>query len=278
VVLSPATVFASTYLEGYTTGKFHTELEFVKLMFLNAIGITSWLSVKSSRKSILEAARTEIQKNQLGKYFSPAIAEEISSSSLKAQDIQSGGKISNIAILFSDIRNFTEISNKQEPDEILEFLSEYHEIMVDCIFRNGGTLDKFIGDAIMATFGTPRETAMDADNALQAALEMNREMEVWNRQRADKGLFVMQHGIGIHFGPALVGNIGSQKRLEFTVLGNAVNIASRIESLCKNTGKSLLFSADLLHQITQRNLKEKAVFVDKVRVRGVEEEMEIYTT
>ena len=238
------TVFANSYLEGFTTSKFHLELELTKLLFLYTTCYVVIIATKKNRETIIEASLVENQRDQLGRYFSPKVAKQISENPIEA-----GGKVQDVAILFSDIRNFTSICEEKEPNEILDFLSQYHDVMVEIIFQNNGTLDKFIGDAIMATFGTPHRSPGDAYNALNAAKQMNEALINLNRQRTDQDLFTIEHGVGIHFGSALVGNIGSKQRLEYTVLGDSVNIASRVESLCKEQNTNLLFTKELLFEV-----------------------------
>lgn len=145
-------------------------------------------------------------------------------------------------MLFSDIRDFTTLTERLQPSEVVTFLSDYHARMLDEIFAHGGTIDKFIGDAIMVTFGTPNPAHDDAECAVRAALAMNKALADLNRDRRDCSLPEIRHGIGIHFGPVIAGNIGTEDRLEYTVIGDTVNVASRIQDACKTVGNSLLIS------------------------------------
>ena len=123
-----------------------------------------------------------------------------------------------VAVLFTDIVGFTGISEKLEPNEVIKLLSEYQDRMIKPIFQNAGTVDKFIGDAVMATFGTPVSQGNDAQNAFNCAREMQIAMRQWAKERKDKNLIEITHRIGIHFGSCVVGNIGNEERKEFTVI------------------------------------------------------------
>jgi len=192
------------------------------------------------RQALIEGVRMEKASGQLARYFSPEIAAKIQTES--SDFLKPGGKLQQAAVLFADIRDFTTLSEGLPPDELLGFLTDYQERMVRAIFAHGGTLDKFIGDGIMATFGTPEQRPDDAERAVLAGLAMKRELATLNRQRNEQGLPAIRQGIGIHFGQLVVGNIGSADRLEYTVIGDAVNTASRIESACKDLGADFLIS------------------------------------
>ena len=139
-------------------------------------------------------------------------------------------------------RNFTTITERLPPSDVVEFLSRYHTRMVEVIFAFGGTIDKFIGDAIMVTFGTPDPSDDDAERSVRAGLAMNATLAELNADRERGGLDKIRHGIGIHFGPVIAGNIGTEDRLEYTVIGDTVNVASRIQDACKSVGESFLIS------------------------------------
>jgi len=145
--------------------------------------------------------------------------------------------------MFCDMRDFTAITENLPPSEVVGFLSQYHERMVEVIFDFGGTIDKFIGDAIMVTFGTPDPHDDDAERSVRAALAMNSALAELNAERNHQGLTEIRHGIGIHFGAVVAGNIGTEDRLEYTVIGDTVNVASRIQDACKSNGESVLISA-----------------------------------
>ena len=152
--------------------------------------------------------------------------------------------------MFTDIRGFTTMSENMRPEDIASLLSDYFTEMVDVIFSHGGTLDKFIGDAIMALWGAPIPHADDPDRAMRAAVGMQRALTVLNEQWESTNRPTIGVGIGINYGETFCGNIGSHLRLEYTVIGDAVNVASR---LCSNAGKGQILISDPFYQM----LKEK---------------------
>lgn len=152
------------------------------------------------------------------------------------------GETRRVTVLFSDIREFTRMSEELEPQDVVDFLNEYFEAMIDVVFEFGGTLDKFIGDAIMAVFGAPIQTPQDELLAVRAALRMRERLEEINARRGERGQENIRIGIGIHTGEAVAGYIGSSRRMEYTVVGSTVNLASRIEQLTKRVGTDILLS------------------------------------
>ena len=175
------------------------------------------------------------------RYFSPDVAKTIAD---HGNEMKTGGK-KDVVILFSDIRGFTSMTEMMDPDDVALLLREYFTEMVEIIFRNGGTLDKFIGDAVMALWGAPFGTEDDADKALRAAIEMQRKLVELNEHWAATNKKRVQIGIGINFGQVFAGSIGSEQRLEYTVLGDAVNTASR---LCSNAAKDEIIISDALYR------------------------------
>lgn len=166
-----------------------------------------------------------VVRSNFERYFAPKLAARIAGS---PGAVRLGGDKRPVAVLFSDIRGFTELSESMKPDTMASLLSEYFTEMVECVFRNDGTLDKFIGDAVMAQWGAPIGAADDADRAVRAAVEMMQALEGLNARWRTAGRPEIEIGIGLNFGEAFAGNIGSDRRLEFTVIGDTVNTASRL--------------------------------------------------
>jgi adenylate cyclase len=192
------------------------------------------------------------------------------------EDLRLGGRRVEVTVLFSDIRGFTTFSEKREPEDVLEILNAYHEEMTAAVMEHEGTLVSFIGDGIYAVFGAPLEQDDHADRALEAALEM---LEVrlprvndWMRERGVGEEFRI--GIGLNSGPGMAGNLGSAQRLEFTVIGDTVNTAARLEGMTKGSGHHL-FISDSTRDLLERDRTELE-FVEELPVRGRTEPIKVW--
>ncbi len=141
-----------------------------------------------------------------------------------------GGVNQTITVLFADIRGFTSISEKENPEKVVSLLNKFFSAMTDIIFANGGTLDKYIGDGLMALFGAPTATEEDALNSVKAAVTMQKKIRELNPELRAEGLPEISMGIGLHTGEATIGYIGSDKRSEYTAIGDTVNLAARLQS------------------------------------------------
>ncbi len=181
------------------------------------------------------------------------------------------GKYRKCSILFSDIRNFTSLTEKLEAIETVSFLNNYFDVMVDAVFQNNGVLDKLIGDAIMATFGIPYSIGNDASNAVDTALEMIQNLNKVSKRNITSNLDI---GIGIATGNVISGNIGSTKRFEYTVIGDSVNLASRLESLTKIYGLKILICETTFKDISKTFLCRE---IDCIKVKGKQKPVTIYT-
>jgi adenylate cyclase len=211
-------------------------------------------------------------RSNFERYFAPNVAADIAQ-----QDgaIRLGGERRTVTVLFSDIRGFTTMAESMGPDAVAHLLSEYFSEMVEVIFEHGGTLDKFIGDAVMALWGAPISHDDDPDRALQAALAMQQAIDDLNCQWAAAGRPEIGVGIGISHGEVFAGNIGSHRRLEYTVLGDAVNVAAR---LCAEAGPGEILVSEALLRVVRApvdyeflpelGLKGKSQVVQVYRVRG----------
>jgi adenylate cyclase len=180
---------------------------------------------EASTARLQQAARV---RANFERYFAPQIALRIADNTGR---VVPGGSRQHVVVLFSDIRGFTAIAESLPPTMMADQLNEYFGAMVDCVFRHDGALDKFIGDAIMAYWGVPEAGEHDAGRAVAAALDMQFALESLNARWAAEGRPLLSVGIGIHAGDAFVGNIGSPRRLEFTLIGDTVNVANRLCSL-----------------------------------------------
>lgn len=176
-------------------------------------------------------------KDTFGKIVEPEIRDHL----LKG-NINLGGELVQIAVLFSDIRNFTNLSERFPPDKILMMLNRYFDKMSNCIREEKGLVNKFIGDAILAIFGAPINIENHSQFALQAAIKMRIALNELNEEFESEGFPSLEIGIGIHSGEVVAGNLGTRTRMEYTVIGDTVNVASRLESLCKEFQTDLIFS------------------------------------
>ena len=188
------------------------------------------------------------ERDRVKEVFGRYVTSQVSERALKGE-LNLGGERRRVTILFSDIRNFTTISEQLPPEETVSFLNSYFSDMVDAVFEYGGMLDKFLGDGLMAVFGATDDRANHAEQAVRAALRMKSFLAKINGERAMRGLAAIAIGIGIHTDAVVVGNIGSRKRLEYTVIGDGVNTSSRLESMNKELGTTILISDSTYQEV-----------------------------
>ncbi len=208
-------------------------------------------------------------KSTMARYMDPALADRL----VKNDQEILGGRAARATVLFSDIRSFTTIAEALGPTETVTMLNEYFTLMVDCIAAEGGMLDKFIGDAIMAAFGVPEPADDDEDRAVRSSISMIRAMLDWNVGRVAAGKPAIDMGIGLNTGQVVTGNIGSPKRMDFTMIGDGVNLASRLEGACKEYKARILIS-DSTHQRLKGVYRTREV--DWVVVKGKTEPVGIH--
>jgi adenylate cyclase len=210
----------------------------------------------------------EVIRETFGKYISPEVRDEI-----LAGRVPLAGSLREVSILFADLRDFTPWVESTDPTQVVTDLNAYFTEMDAAIRANGGLVLQFIGDEIEAVFGAPVEDPRHADAALRAALDMRVRLQAWNGGRRAAGKPVLRHGIGIHTGTVLAGNIGSSARLSYALVGDAVNLASRIQSLNKDLGTDILIS-----DATRRRLEGSYTLTafPAVRVKGRSSEVEVF--
>jgi adenylate cyclase len=226
------------------------EMEFDGEKLSANVTITPLISVDHKRIGsmlmIEDISSEKRMKSTMARYMDPSIAEELLAAGADAL----GGRSVPATVLFSDIRGFTTLTEELGPHATVSMLNEYFEIMVECIQHEGGMLDKFIGDAIMAAFGIPVSHADDEDRAVRAAIAMIRSLETWNVTRVNEGKKPVNIGIGLNSDVVVTGNIGSRKRMDYTIIGDGVNLAARLESACKQYAARILIS-----EFTQKKLR-----------------------
>ncbi|MCK9391578.1 MAG: GAF domain-containing protein [Syntrophales bacterium] len=249
------------------------ELEFGENKISANIAILPLTSVDKKNLGVMiimdDISSEKRVKSTMSRYMDPGLADQL----LEGGDDILGGKSTLATILFSDIRQFTTLTEELGAQGTVSLLNEYFTIMVECIQREGGMLDKFIGDAIMAAFGIPIAHDDDEDRAMRAAIAMINALNNWNRERVAQGKKPVKMGLGLNTGIIVSGNIGSPKRMDYTLIGDGVNLASRLESLCKKYHASILISENTYKRLrgTYR-IRE----VDRVVVKGKTETVGVY--
>lgn len=241
-----STIIFYTY---FTTGSpfliGHFFRERINIMFImNIIFLTTLTFFISAyfRGVVLRSRRQE----QLTRFLPKEVAKEVLTGET---NLAPGGRRKEVTILFSDIRNFTSLAEKNPAEDVVDFLNSYLNQMIEIIFRNQGSLDKIIGDGIMAIYGMTDDTDNGVRQAVTTARDMMDELEIFNRRRESTGLPKIEIGIGIHTGDVILGYIGSNRRMDFTAIGDTVNTAARLESFSKTVDASIIFSEAVVEQL-----------------------------
>jgi len=238
------------------------------LELLNGVAMHSALAIDNSRllSRIEEEAEAKVQFERL---LSPAVADQVLRGKMR---LDKGGDLRTVTILFADIRDFTSMSNRASATKIVSMLNWYFEAIVDVIFRFDGTVDKYIGDEIMALFGAPLDMPDAPDKAVACALEMHRALEEMNRVREQYGEEPIRIGIGINTGEVVVGSMGSSKTMQYTCIGEPVNVAARLTKLSKE-------GQVLISEKTYNSLKSSVVAdpLPPVKVKGIEGMLTAYS-
>lgn len=229
--------------------------------------------------TVLNFIQAERQRRYIrgvfGRYVTPSVVDHLLA---HPSLIELGGQRREVTVLFSDIRGFTSYSEGKRPEEVVTRLNEYLAVMTRIIFKHGGTLDKYLGDGLMAVFGVPLPKEDHASRALAASWEMVRALEKLNAAWKAKGEPVFDLGIGINSGEVVAGNIGSPERMEYTVIGEEVNLASRLESLNKEYGTRIILSERALaHMIRGGQTRENFLLLGEAPIRGLARPIGIYT-
>ncbi len=237
------------------------------LEFLIAFGSLAAVGIENSRRSE-QLRREALVLSNFQRYFAPNLAAQIAQ---QEGAVQLGGQKRPVVIFFSDIRGFTPMSELMGPDAIATLLTEYFTEMVEIVFEHSGTLDKFMGDAIMALWGAPIAHADDADRAMRCAVDQLVALEKLNAKWKSEGRQELKIGIGINFGEVFAGNIGSDRRLEYTVIGDAVNVASR---LCSSAGGNEILLSDTFYEALKK--PPKVELLEPITVKGKTKKVPVY--
>ena len=246
------------------------------VVFMLVAGMLA-LTVNRSSRLLLSHAEVERERTNLARYFSPNVVEELSQKDEPLKQVHT----QNVAVLFVDIVGFTTFADGRDPNDVIETLREFHGAMEQEVFRHNGTLDKYLGDGLMATFGTPFTGPADAGNALNCSLAMVAAADALNERRRAKGLPSIRASFGLHYGVVVVGDIGAN-RLEFAVIGSTVNVASRLESMTRPLGCSIVASDALVAQARSEVRMDGSAFTQfdrrpALEIRGIEQPMDAWT-
>lgn len=264
-----------SYLTYFTSNTLLWGAQFDKVMSL--LLVTGTLVFASYRgRKLLEASAQEGQAaRDLSNFFSPEVADKIRRDAEKLRPGE--GELREATILQMDLRGFTKLSARATPNEVMKIISEYQGHMVPIIQRNGGIIDKFMGDGIMAHFGTLGDSGNYAANALRAMEEVMRDIDAWNERREREGLDPIKVGLSACTGPVVVGAVGSEGRLEFTVIGEAVNVSAKLEKHTKTLGKRAICCDNTLQTALKQGFHEQTskALLPRQTVEGVAEPMDL---
>lgn len=264
LIASEGRVLGVLYVDGPKSGIRLSDDDLDFLVAFAGIGAVALDNIRYGERIRQEA---RIREN-FERFFTPHMAERIAA---MPDALGLGGERRNVAVLFADIRGFTPLASRMAPDETANLLSEFFTEMVECVFRHGGTLDKFIGDAVMAQWGAPISTDDDADRALDAARDMLGAVEQLNRVWRSRGRPEIQVGIGLNYGETFAGYTGSERRLEYTVIGDTVNTASRLCAWAE--GGEVLVSESLRAALTREHVLQRR---EPLVLRGKSEPVVVY--
>ncbi|MEM8586502.1 MAG: adenylate/guanylate cyclase domain-containing protein [Pseudomonadota bacterium] len=210
--------------------------------------------VARSRRLVLRQAHSERERGNLARYFPPSMVDRLARMDAPLSQVRE----QQVAVLFADVVGFSHWAEEHSPTELISRLRQVHRRLEEAVFRNNGTLDKFIGDGVMATFGTPETGPKDAANAVRALRAILDSFDDWNAERRSRGRDPVHVGVGVHYGPVIIGDIGSARRLEFAVLGDTVNVASRLERLTRDVGCRAIISEATVAQVRTSESSEDA--------------------
>jgi len=265
VPVALAAAYVIIVLAGYSGNRLFALVPPLSALTFSFIGSYVYLSLTEGRE------KRKVRK-MLGQYVSPHMLASLVDSGEDMLRAEVGAE-EDVSILFSDIRGFTSISENEPADRIVSMLNQYFTLWSDAIFEYDGTIDKFVGDAVMALWGAPLRTDRHPELAIRAALRVLETLPVLNKKLGSEGYPEIKIGVGVHTGNAILGNIGSDKKLDYTVIGDTVNLASRLEGLTKQYACDILIS-----EATHDRVKDmfECEYVDDVKVKGKERSVRIF--
>lgn len=236
-------------------------------IILTYTGVTAWDFI------VAEMGRRKTRAT-FSRYVSPEVVDELMNN---PDDISLGGKKQVVTIMFADIRGFTAYSENKDPEDVIARLNEYLTVMTESIFKHGGTLDKYLGDGLMAFFGAPVYYEDHVERAVTTAIEIQEEVEKLNHKWALEGAVPLKVAVGINTGPAVVGNVGSPERMDYTLIGEDVNLASRVEALSKLFETLIVVSDRSYNLLPVGELKDSLYLLGAELVKGFTEPISCYS-
>ena len=247
-----------------------------KILTLVMVTLVLVIALSRARKQLIRSVAESQAAAELSRFFSPEIARQITDADHMVKPGE--GVQRDIAILFVDLRGFTALSHRVGPNETVTLLSNYQAIVVPVVQKHGGSIDKFLGDGVMATFGVAAPSNTYARDAFATALEIDAGLRAWNERRATRGSRPMAWGMGLATGPVVFGAVGDASRLEYTVIGEAVNLAAKLEKHCKACGARLCATAQALGLAREQGLKDCPLTVmPAAAVDGVTQPLDVCT-
>jgi len=279
IIAPPSNVSRAAMLATYFDPNFVSVLKYeneVIAFLLVSAGLA--LLVRRSRALVAERAAAERARGNLARYFSPKVVDVL------AERDEPLGRVrrQSVGVLFADLVGFTTLAESMTPEQVMALLRGFHGRMEDEVFRHGGCLEKFIGDALLATFGVPDAGAHDASDTLACARGMLGALTAWNGERAREGQPPLRMGVGLHYGQAVLGDIGSARSMAFATVGDTINVASRLQSLTRDLDVSLVASGEFLAAL-EREGADPALVTDLAprgahTLRGRDRALEVWAT
>jgi len=249
-----------------------------EIVVIIMVGVILGLKGARSNRLLIKQASIAAERANLSRYFPASIVDNLASSNHDIGAVRD----QEVAVLFTDIVGFTKFAERTTPTGVVDLLRAYHSLVENAVFQNGGTLDKYLGDGAMATFGTPAVGPDDAQNALKAAQQILEETRKLNETRAQTGLERFRVSVGLHFGNVILGDVGSARRLEFTVIGDTVNVASRLEAVTRELDCQCVVSDELMKRANgcvsgEGQRRPEFRLMPGVQLRGRQNPIDVWT-
>jgi adenylate cyclase len=234
------------------------------------LALNSW----RARKLLIRQSDAARERANLARHFAPNIVDHLAGRDQPLGEVRS----QSVVVMFVDIVGFTNMAEQGTPEQVVALLRDFHSRMETAVFDHNGTLDKFLGDGLMVIFGTPDPSPDDAKNAINCALAMQNEMKEWNEARVQQGRQPIRLSIGLHAGEVVLGDIGSARRLEFAVLGDVVNVSSRLEALTRTLDALVVASDDVIEAVggAEKMAGSGMVSLGPQQIRGREEPVPVW--